>query len=260
MLGKANSCGIRCGNRAVTRQRHADCFRQAVHRICRIHAGAGSAGRAGVFFIVTHAFFVQRPRIIGADCLKHMAQAAALPVFQMPCQHRAAGNKDRRDIEAGSCHQEPGNVFVAVRDHDKPVKLMGNGHCFGRVCNQVTRNEGILHPNVAHGNSVTNGNGREHDRCAACSRNPCLNGFCDFIKIHMPGNNFIVRTYHADQRAADLFVGKTERIEQAAVRCPLYSFFNKVRLHNFSSPFFNNSSGFASCFTANRESAAEQIQ
>ena len=58
-------------DRAVAAESHAKHFRQAVHRICRIHTRAGTAGRADFFFVNRYFFFGHFACRMSTDCLKN---------------------------------------------------------------------------------------------------------------------------------------------------------------------------------------------
>ena len=237
MLGKPQAGGVGGGDGAVAGQCHTDGLGQAVHGVGGIHAGAGPAGGTGVFLIVTHTVLVQRAGVVGTHCLEHVAEAGASAVLQVAGQHGSAGDENGGDIQAGSGHQQAGHVFVAVGDHDKPVKLVGNGHGLGGVGNQVTGDKGVFHADVPHGNAVTHGDGREDHRGPAGCRDACLDRIGDLVQIHVARDDLIPGAHHADNRAADLLVGETESIKQAAVRGAFNAFFDEIGLHG-KVPFF----------------------
>ena len=102
-LGQTDSRRIDGGNGSVSGKAHADRLGQAVHGIGRIHAGAGTAGRTGVFFIDCQLLQTHRARRNGPDRLKHGGKGA-LHTVHFSGQHRTAGDKDRRNIEPGGSH------------------------------------------------------------------------------------------------------------------------------------------------------------
>ena len=217
VLGEAQTRGVWRGNRAVARKPHPQRFGQAVHGVRGIHAGAAAAGRAGVFLIVADAVVIQRACLVCADCLEHVAQTGAATVGQVSSEHWAARNEDGWDVQPRRRHQQPRHVFIAVGNHHQTVKLVGDGHCFSGISNQIAGDEGVLHADVPHGDPVADGNRGEENRRAARRADARFDGFGDFVQIHMPGDDFIIGGNDADERLADFLIGQTEGIEQRAV-------------------------------------------
>ncbi len=71
MFCKLDALGVNCRDRAVALQSHAKHFRQAVHAVRRVHARAGTAGRACLAFIFVDILLAHRAGCQGADRLKH---------------------------------------------------------------------------------------------------------------------------------------------------------------------------------------------
>ena len=88
---------------------------------------------------------------------------------------------------------------------------------------------------MAHGDTVTNGDGREYDRISACFQDAGLDGFGDFVKIHVTGNDFIIGGHNTDQRAVHVFFSHTQCIEERAVRCAFNAALDLIRLHREAS-------------------------
>ena len=233
VLGKAQARGVDGGDGAVAAQRHANGLGQAVHGVGGVHARAAAAGGAGVFRIVEDACLIELPGVIGADGLEHVAQAGAAAVRKTAREHRPARDKDRRDVEPRRGHQQAGDVFVAVGDHDQTVELVGHDHGFGGVGDQVAGDEGILHADVPHGDAVAHGDGREHDGRAARGADTGLDGLGDLVEVHVAGDNLVIRADHADQRARQLLVRIAQGIQKAAVRRALHAGFDLLRTHGF---------------------------
>ena len=141
MLCKTQSCRKRRRNGAVARECHTDSLGKTVHRVCGVHTRTGTARGASVFFIVTHTALVDITCLICADRLKHVAEAGTATVFKMTGKHRTARTENCRDIKSCRRHKQSRNVFVAVRNHYKSVKLMCHNHSFGRVGDKITCNK-----------------------------------------------------------------------------------------------------------------------
>ena len=237
LLGQPDAGGVGGGNGAVAPETHADGFRQAVHGVCGIHTGTGAAGGAAVHDILLHALFVQRPGMVSAYCLEHIAQAGAPSVVQVTGQHGAAGDKNGRDVDTGGGHQEAGDILVAVGDHDQRVKLVGNGHALGGVGNQVTGDQRIPHADMAHGNTVTDGNGGKFNGRAAGHTNAGLDRLGDLVQIHMSGDDLVMGTDNTHQRAVRLLLGIAQSGKQGAVGGPLHALGHVIRTHGIVPPW-----------------------
>ena len=225
MLGKADSLGINRRNGSISLQAHSQRLRQTVHGVRRIHAGAGATGGAGLLFVLGQLFHRHGSRRHAANRLKHGGKAG-LVAAHMACQHGAAGNEDRRNVHSGRRHQKPRHVLITVGDHHQAVKPMRHGHAFRAVADQISGHQGIFHADMSHGNAVTDGNGRKHEGRSARHCHSQLHSFNDLIQIHMSRNDLIVGAHNPDQRPLSLFLGDSERIEQASVGRLLYSCFH----------------------------------
>ena len=231
MLCKAQARGIRGGDGAVARKRHADGLRKAVHGVCGVHAGAGTAGGAGVLFIIAHAGFIERARMVGAHGFEHVAEAGAAAVLEAAREHRPAGTEDGGNVDARCGHEKAGHIFIAVGDHDEPVKLVSDGHSLRGIGDEVARDERILHADVPHCDAVAHGDGGEEHRRAAGRAHTGLDRFRDFVKVHVAGDDLVEGGHHADERAADLLFRVAERVKQAAVRRALHAGFDVIGKH-----------------------------
>ena len=123
-------------------------------------------------------------------------------------QHWATGYEYGWDIDSGCCHQESRHVLITVRYHNQCVKLVSNGHTFGRIGNQISGNKGILHSDVSHGNTVTYGNGWENNRYTTGLRNPHTNRVHNLIDIHVTRYDLVVGADDADHRLLHLVCGE----------------------------------------------------
>ena len=231
VLGQAETGGVNGGDGAVAGQGHADGLGKAVHGVCGVHAGAGAAGGAGVVLVFLHAFLVQLAGVIGAHGLEHVAQAGAAAVVQVAGQHGAAGDEDGGHVHPGCCHQQTGDVLVAVGDHHQAVKLVGQGHGLGGVGDQIPGHQGVLHSRVAHGDAVAHGDGGELHRGAPGSADACLHRLGDLVQVHVPGHDLVIGADHADEGALQLLLGVAQCVEQGAVGGGGNAFFHNIGTH-----------------------------
>ena len=169
--------------------------------------------------------------MVSAYGLEHVAEAGAAAILQAPCKHRPAGAKEGGNIDARRGHQEAGHIFIAVWNHDEPVKLVGERHGLGGIGDEVARDKRILHANVPHGDAVAHGDGGEQHGGASGCAHAGLDRFGDLVEIHVPGDNFVEGGHNADQRAANFLFRIAERVKQAAVRRALHAGFDVIGKH-----------------------------
>ena len=200
MFCKLKSRRIYRGNRSVSTKSHSQCFCQTIHAIGCIHSGTRTARRTCFIFKFINFFIVHFACRIRSDRFKHAWQTCLLP-FYMSCKHRSSAHKDRRYIDTRSSHKKSRHIFITVRNHNKTVKLMCHCKRLCWICDKISRNKRIFHADMSHRNTVANSNSRNHNRCSSCHCNSHFYRFCNFIKIHMPGNNLIIRAYNSDQRS-----------------------------------------------------------
>ena len=203
--------------RAIARQRHADCFGQAVHGVRGVHTGARAAARAGVTLGVVQGGVVDDARLIGADRLEGLGQRN-LVAAEMTGEHRAARYQNRGDVQARRSHQHAGHDLVTVRDQHQTVELVRLRQRLDRVRDQLAGSERILHADVAHGDAVAYTDGRDEDGRAARHGNAGLDGGGDLIEVDMTGDDLAVRGDNADDRAVHLLIGHTAGAQQRTVR------------------------------------------
>ena len=213
MFGQLNPLRVNSRDGAVSAQAHAQHLSQAVHRVCSVHTRAGTAGRAGIFLPFMQLLLVDLTGIIGALCLKHRRKRGLVSIH-MTGKHRAAGNKYRRDIQPGCRHQQAGNVFVTVGNHDQTVKLMCQCHSLGRIGDQVAGYQRVFHSDMPHRDTVADSDCRDNNGSTASHCDTHFDRLCDLIQIHMPGDNLVPAGDDADQRTLHLLTSIAQRIEQ----------------------------------------------
>ena len=236
MLCKLNSLGINCRNGSVSLKSHTKSFCQTVHGIGRIHTGTGTAGRTYLILKLCHILLGVSTCCVRAYCLKHGRKTSLLSLH-MAGKHRTAGYKNGRKIESCCCHQKPRYVLVTVWNHNQRVKLMGDCHTLGGICNQISGYQGIFHADMSHGNSVTDCDCRKYHRHTAGLCNSKFHSLYNFIQIHMARNNLIVGTYDSHHRLFHFFRGKSQGIEQASRRSLLHAASCVITRH-ICTPFF----------------------
>ena len=231
MLGQTDTGGIDGGDGAVALKAHADRLGQAVHGVCSVHAGTGTACGTDLLLILAEFLFCHGACGDRADCLKNRGQAA-LPAVDTAGHHGAAGNKDGGNVDSCGCHQEAGNVLVAVGDHDEAVKTVGLCHALGGIRDQITGDQRIFHSDMAHGDTVAHRDGGEHDGHTACHGDTHLDSLGDLVQVHVAGNDLIIGTDDTDHGTSSLFLCIAESIEQTPVGSCGDTFFDRITLHN----------------------------
>ena len=87
---------------------------------------------------------------------------------------------------------------------------------------------------MAHGNTVTYGNGREDNGRAARFCDTHLNRFGNFVEVHVARDNFIVRADNTDERFAELLFCQAECVVKGAVRSIVKTVNNSIFNHSES--------------------------
>ncbi len=159
--------GVRRHHRAVARQRKAQRFGQAVHRIGGEHARTRAAGRAGRALDFGHVgvrHLVIRRHHHGVDqveLLEGDGMGGGVGLVDLASLHGAARNKHHGNVQPHGRHQHAGRDFVAVGDTHHGIGAVRVDHVFDRVRNDVAAGQRIQHAVVAHGDAVIHGDGVE---------------------------------------------------------------------------------------------------
>ncbi len=232
LLCQLDALGVYCRNRAVALETHAQNLSQAVHGVCGVHTGAGTAGGAGIVLELLHILHGEFAGSIRADSFKHAGQTG-LFALDVAGEHRAAADEYGRHVDSCSSHQQTGDILVTVRDHDQGIEVMRQCHALGGICDQVTGHQGILHALVSHGDAVTDCDRRENYRCAAGHGNAHFNGIDDLVDVHVSRYDLVVGRDDADQRPLHLFLGHSQCVEQGTLGCFVYTLTVKITAHFF---------------------------
>ena len=202
---------------SVAGQRHANGFAQAVHAVGRIHTRAAAAAGTGVFGVIVQHVFADDAGLVAPHRLEHLGKrnvARALPARE----HRPAADDNGRDIQPGRGHQHAGHDLVAVRHQYQAIKPVGARHRLHAVADQLTAGQGILHTDMAHGDSVAHTDGRYQDRSTARHAHARLDSLGQLVQMSMAGYDLAVRAHNADQRTVDFFISITQSIKKTPVR------------------------------------------
>ena len=202
VLEEPAAVGVRGDDRAVAREREPQRFGEAVHRVGREHPRARSASGAGAAFDLRDLLVAAR--VVGAHDHRVDQVHAAAP--ELPGLHRASRDEDRRDVQPHGGHQHPGGDLVAVGDADQRIDLVGVGHVFDAVGDDLARGQRVEHAVVAHGDAVVHGDGVEFRGEASEGFDPLFDVLADFVQVHVARHELGERVGDADDRAAELLL------------------------------------------------------
>ena len=186
--------------RAVAGQSHAEGLIQAVHGIGGEHARTGAAGRAGAALDPGDIGIAHR--IVGGH--DHGIDQVEALLAVDTCLHGAAGDKDRRDVEAHGGHQHAGSDLIAVADADHRINGMGVTHIFDAVGYQLAGWQGVEHARVAHGDAVVDGYGVEFSGKTTGLGDDFFQVLTDCMQMHVAGYELGEGIDDADNRFAEL--------------------------------------------------------
>ncbi len=114
---------------------------------------------------------------------------------------------------------------------------MGHVHGLHAVADQFPAGQGIFHADMAHGNAVTDADGRHQDGSAAGHAHTGLDRIGQFVQVHVAGYDLTVGGHHADERAVQFLGRVAQGIEQAAVGRAFRAFFDIIAVHGDHSVF-----------------------
>ncbi len=201
---EALAVGMGCERRAVAGQRQAERFGQAVHGVGGEHAGARTAGRTGRALddldVLVGDLVVGRGDH-GVDEVERMRLAVQDDLAGF---HRAAGDEDRRDVEAQRRHQHAGGDLVAVGDADHGVGAVGVDHVFDAVGDQFARRQRIEHAVMAHGDAVVDGDGVELLGDTAGRFDLAGDELAEVLEVDVAGHELGEGVHHRDDRLAEI--------------------------------------------------------
>ena len=211
LFEQAAAVDMRGHDGAVARERESERFGQAVHRVGGEHPRARTAAGACGAFDASHLFVAA----IFVGSHHHGVDQVERPLAEVPRLHRPARYEDGRDVEPHGGHQHARGDLVAVRDADQCVDLVGVGHIFDAVGNDLARGQRIKHAVVPHGDAVVDGDGVEFRGETAERFDPLLDVLSDLVQVHVSRNQLGERVGDADDRTAELLFAHAVGTPQA---------------------------------------------
>ena len=208
--------GMSRQQRAVARKRHAQRFGQTVHRVRGKHARARATGWARRAFqlgnVIIRAIVVSSTNDGGHEvCFQLTIGQNGLTRF-----HRAARNKDRRDVQTHRRHQHARRDLVTVRDTDQRVRTMGVGHIFHRVSDDFTGRQGIEHAVMPHSDTVIDRDGVHFLGNTACLLDFARNQLAEVFEVHVARDEFRERVHNRHNRLSKVTILHTGCTPQRA--------------------------------------------
>jgi hypothetical protein len=120
--------------------------------------------------------------------------------------HRAAGNKNHRNVQAHGGHQHAGGDLVAVGDAHQRVGTVGIHHVFHAVGDQVAAGQAVQHAAVAHGDAVVDGDGVEFLGHAASAFDFARHQLAHIVQVDMAGHELGEAVGNGDDGLAKILV------------------------------------------------------
>ena len=167
VLCKLDTLRINCRDGSVALKTHTKSLSQTVHGVCGVHTGAGTASWTCLALVLIHILLGHLTCCISTNCLKHRRKARSLSLY-VTGKHRATADKYGRDVDSGCCHQKTWYVLITVWNHNKTIKLMCHCHTLGRIGDQISCYKRILHADMTHGDTITDGDSWEYNRHTSC--------------------------------------------------------------------------------------------
>ncbi len=199
----------------VPGKRHAQSFREAIHRIgreeprARARTGADAALQ-GRELLVGHL-----AAGVSADGFEDRLQAD-VPTLDRG-QHGPARQHDGGDVDPRRGHEHARDDLVAARQKHEPIQPVGPGHDFHGVRDEVTAGEGVAHPDVAHRQPVTDADGPELECHTTFGPDALSDGIREPPKVLVARDELAVGVGNADHGPAPQGRVPSQRMEQAAV-------------------------------------------
>ena len=209
------------GNGSIAGQRQDDSLAQAVHGVCREHAGAASAAGAGALGQRPQLHLAHLPHAMASHALEH-GDEVGVPLAR---QHRPAADVHRRDVDPHHGVVHGRDDLVAVGDADPGVARVGADDGLDLIGDQLARGQRVFHAEMAHGDAVADGSAHVHVPDVEAERLQFVahNG-ADPVQVRVPRNLVGVGIDHRDERLlqvverADHALGHHQRCGREHVR------------------------------------------
>ena len=108
---------------------------------------------------------------------------------------------------------------------------MGVGHNLHGIRNVLAGRQREEHTLMVHRNAVAYADGGELHRGTASYADTGFHSLCDFIQMHMSGNDLILGADHADDGTVQFLLSQAQSPEQGAMRDAVHAAFHQVTSH-----------------------------
>src|SRR5262249_52534369 len=157
-----------------------------------------AARRAAVDLEVVESCVVDQSGRACADPFEDGDQVDLLSAAIDTRCHRSAGHEDRRDVHASRVYQHAGPDLAAVRNSHHPVEAVGARHRFDGIGDQLAGGQGVVHPRMAHDDTVIDADRVELERNAAGFANRLLHHASELLQVNVAGYDVDVGVAHRD--------------------------------------------------------------
>ena len=136
-------------------------------------------------------------------------------------QHGAAVDDQRRQVQPGRRHQQPGHHLVAGTQQHNAVKVVQPGHGLHLVGDQVPGGQDEVHPVVAAAHAVTGADDAEFHRRSAGLENPLLHKAGHLPQVVVARGAGAPGVGNADQRTLQVIITVSHPLIEGADGGPI---------------------------------------
>ncbi|MNC21731.1 hypothetical protein D3C75_697150 [compost metagenome] len=215
-------------NGAVARQRKAQRLGQTVHGVRGEHPGTGAAGWTAVLFQFKQLIIIDFADLVSAYAFEYGSQGELFPLAVHTRFHRAAADKNRRDIDPQGAHHHARRDFITVGNADHAVEPVGGNNRFQGIGNDLAAWQGITHPDMSHGDPVIDADRIEFKRNAAGFADRFLDDFAEFLQMHVARHDVDIGVADRNERLAEILLFYACCPQKTAVRSAVKTFFDHV--------------------------------
>ena len=213
---------VRRHHRAIARQREAQRFGQAVHRVRGEHARARSARRAGLGFhrrnlLVRNAIIARLHHRIDQVELVLLRDAGLLVLpDDLARFHRSARDEHRGNVEPHRRVQHARRDLVAIGDAHHRIRAVRVDHVLDRVRDQVAAGQRVQHAAMSHRDAVIDRDGVELLRDAARRLDLARDQLAHVLEVDVAGHELRERVYDRDDRLGEVAILHAGRAPERA--------------------------------------------
>ncbi len=194
------------GDGGAVGQGHAQRLAGAGHSVGGVHAAAGALAGAGRALQLVQLLFGHAAGLDGADALEDVLDGDVL-VAEPAGHDRAPVKEYGGNVQAGHGHEHAREALVTAGDASEGVVAMGHHHQLRGVGDDLAADQGGLHPLVAHGDAVGDGDGGELAGGAAGALHALLDAVGQAVQVDVAGGGLVPGAAHRDEGLLDVLIG-----------------------------------------------------